>query len=148
MGFSLTGAHIVFFIAAVLVAGAVSGVFVAITTNVSNSFSEKGDRIQEKLDTEFKIINDPENIPSSGLDYIFYLKNVGNSKIITTNDSFQIFLDGDIISSLHFNFSDDSILVSEYTKIYIDQNVISTGAHKIRLVGPLAVEDEFAFNIT
>lgn len=148
MGFSLTGAHIVFFIAAVLVAGAVSGVFVAITMNVSNSFSEKGDRIQEKLDTEFKIINDPENIPISGLYYVFYVKNVGNNKIITTNDSFQIFLDGDIISSSNFNFLDDSIQVSEYTRLYVAQDEISNGNHKLRLVGPLAVEDEFAFNIT
>jgi flagellar protein FlaG len=148
MGFSLTGAHIVFFISAVLVAGAVSGVFVAITMNVTDSFSDKGDRIQEKLDTEFKIINDPENIPTSGVDYVFYLKNIGNSKIITTNETFQVFLDGDIISTTNFNFSDDYILVSDYTKMYIAQSEITTGDHKIRLVGQLAVEDEFTFTIT
>jgi flagellar protein FlaG len=148
MGFSLTGAHIVFFIAAILVAGAVSGVFVAITMNITTSFSERGDRIQEKLDTEFKIINDPENIPISGSDYVFYLKNIGNIKLSTTNETFQLFLDGDIISISNYNFSDNSIQTTEYTKIYVAQNELSIGNHRLRLVGPLAIEDEFKFTIT
>ena len=58
MGFSLTGTHIVFFITSVIIASAVSGVFIAVTTNITNSYSERGDRVQEQLDTDFQIIND------------------------------------------------------------------------------------------
>ena len=47
MGFSLTGTHVVFFIASVLIAGAVSGVFIAVITDVSNSFSYRGERVEE-----------------------------------------------------------------------------------------------------
>lgn len=148
MGFSLTGAHIVFFIAAVLIAGAVSGVFVAITMNITTSFSERGDRIQEKLDTEFEIINDPENIPTSDSDYVFYIKNIGNSKLITTNETFQLFLDGDIISVSNYNFSENSIQTSEFTKMYVPQSEIPSGDHKLRLVGSFAIEEDFTFNIT
>lgn len=148
MGFSLTGAHIVFFIAAVLVAGAVSGVFVAITMNITTSFSDRGERIQEKLDTEFEIINDPENIPTSDNDYVFYLKNIGNSKLLTTNESFQLFLDGDIISVSNYNFSDNSIQTSEYTKLYVLQSEFSIGYHRLRIVGPFAIEEDFTFTIT
>ena len=75
MGFSLTGTHVIFFIAAVIVAGMVSGVFIAVTMDVSTSLSERGKRVQEQLDTDFEIINDPDNIPQSGSDYlIFYLQ--------------------------------------------------------------------------
>ncbi|UCF12596.1 MAG: hypothetical protein JSW06_11290 [Thermoplasmatales archaeon] len=148
MGFSLTGAHVIFFVAAVIAAGAVSGVFIAITMNVSTSLSDRGDRIQEQLDTDFKIINDPENIPTSGSDYVFYLKNIGGKKLLTTNETIQLFVDGEIIAIANYNFSNESIQPSKYTKIYVAQSTISSGDHTLRAVGPLAVEDEFTFNIT
>ena len=147
MGFSLTGAHVIFFVAAIIVAGAVSGIFVAITMNVSMSLSDRGDRLQEQLDTDFKIINDPENIPTSGSDYVFYLKNIGGKKLSTTNETFQLFIDGDIIATADYNFSDDSIQPSKYTRIYVAQSTISLDYHTLRLVGPLGIEDEFTFEI-
>lgn len=148
MGFSLTGAHVIFFVASVIVAGAVSGVFIAITMNVSTSLSDRADRIQEQLDTDFKIINDPENIPTSGSDYIFYLKNIGGKKLSTTNETFQLFVDGEIIAMAFYNFSDTSIQPSKSTRIYVAQSTISSGDHVLRVVGPYAIEDEFTFTIT
>ena len=149
MGFSLTGAHVIFFVAAVIVAGTVSGVFIAITMNVSTSLSYRGDRIQEQLDTDFKIINDPNNIPLSGdSNYrIFYLKNIGGKKLETTNETFQLFIDGQIVATADYNFSDASIQPSEYTSTYVAQSLISSGDRTLRVVGPLAVEDEFTFTI-
>jgi flagellar protein FlaG len=86
MGFSLTGTHVIFFIASVIIASAVSGVIIAVITDVSNSLSERGERVQEQLDTEFKIINDPDNIPSSGNYYLFYLKNICGRELSTSNE--------------------------------------------------------------
>ena len=40
MGFSLTGTHVIFFIAAVIVAGMVSGVFIAEIMNITTSLSQ------------------------------------------------------------------------------------------------------------
>jgi flagellar protein FlaG len=148
MGFSLTGAHVIFFVAAAIVASAVSGVFIAITMNVSTSLTERGDRIQEQFDTDFKIINDPANIPTSGTNYIFYLKNIGGKKLSTTNETIQLFIDGDIIVPANYNFSDVYIQPSKYTKLYVAQATISTGDHTLRVVGPLAVDDEFNFTIS
>ena len=74
MGFSLTGTQVIFFIASLIVASAVSGVFVVVINNVSTSLSERGDRVQDQLDYEFTIINDPDNIPSEGSNYLFYMK--------------------------------------------------------------------------
>ncbi|HHH79569.1 MAG TPA: hypothetical protein ENL13_01545, partial [Thermoplasmatales archaeon] len=97
MGFSLTGTHVIFFVAAVIVAGAVSGVLTAVTFNISSSLSEKCDRVQEQLDTDFKVINDPDNIPVSNGFYLFYLKNIGGGRLVTTNDTFTVFVDGEIV---------------------------------------------------
>lgn len=148
MGFSLTGAHVIFFVAAVIAAGAVSGVLIAITTDVSTSLSYRSERIQEQLDTEFAIINDPKMIPLSAHSrYIFYLKNIGSKILHTTNQSFQIFINGEIVSTANFNFSDASIKPAEYTRLYISNTVISSGDNTLQVVGPLSVRDEFIFTI-
>ena len=147
MGFSLTGAHVIFFVAAVIVAGAVSGVFIAITMDVSSSLSERGDRLQEQLDTDFEIINDPNNIPSSGGYYIFYLKNIGKRRLETSNVTFQLFVDGEIIPIENYSFEDSSLPASNVTEIYIATSEISSGDRILRVVGPIAIEDEFAFKI-
>ena len=147
MGFSLTGTQVIFFIASVIIAGAVSGVFVAVIQDVSNSLSNRGERVQEQLDTEFEIINDPKYIPKSGNNYLFYLKNIGGNKLVTTNTTFQLFIDGEIVATANYYFEDTSIQQDEVTTIYIADSEISTGDQTLRVIGPQAIEDEFTFTI-
>lgn len=147
MGFSLTGTHIVFFVAAVSIAGAVSGVFITIVTDITTSFSDRGERLSGEIDTDFKIINDPDNIPDTGGYYIFYLKNIGENKITTSNETFQIFVDGDIHSNANYNLTPSYIYPSEVAKINVDNTTISVGTHQLRVVGPYAVVDVFQFTI-
>ena len=150
MGFSLTGAHVIFFIAAVVAASTVSGIFLAITMDVSSSLSDRGERLQEQLDTDFTIINDPGNIPTTIDDpmyYIFYIKNIGGNKLITSNQTFQLFIDGDIVAIANYNFTDSYIQPTDHTSFYVLEDEISAGTHTMRLVGPMAIEDEFSFTI-
>jgi flagellar protein FlaG len=99
------------------------------------------------LDTEFKIISDPDNIPTSGSNYVFYLKNIGGSELSTTNTTFNAFIDGEIVVVANYNFSDTSIKAEEVTTLYIAGSEISAGDHTLRVVGPQAIEDEFTFTI-
>jgi flagellar protein FlaG len=147
MGFSLTGTHVIFFIASVIIASAVSGVFIAVINDVSTSLSERGDRVEEQLDTEFKVINDPDNIPTSGNFYQFYLKNIGRDELATSNVTFHVFVDGEIVVTANYTFSDTSIQAEDITTMSIDQGDISAGDHTLRVVGPQAIEDEFTFTI-
>ena len=147
MGFSLSGTHIVFFIAAVIVAGAVSGIFTAVTLNISKSLKEKCERLRDKLDIDFEIINDPENIPLSDGYYLFYVKNIGDKKLETTNNTFQVFIDGNILSRDDYYFSSNYTLQSDVVTLYISSTEISSGNHKLKLVGPRGVYDEFDFEV-
>ncbi len=144
MGFSLTGTHVIFFIAAVIAAGMVSGVFIAITLNVSTSLSNVGDRLKEQLDTDFSVINDPNAIPVQGNYYLFYLKNIGGKTLATTNQTFQVFLDGEIIPQSQYFFNDSTLVMQDITTLFVNAT-ITTGDHTLRLVGPQATEDEFMF---
>jgi archaeal flagellar protein FlaG len=147
MGFSLTSTQVIFFIASVIVAGAVSGVFIAVTQDITSSFSQKGERVKEQLDIEFTIINDPNNIPSSGGNYLFYIKNIGAVKIPTTNETFNLFVDGEFVVIADYSFADTSIQTEQVTTLYISTSAISAGDHNLRVVGPQAISDEFAFKI-
>lgn len=147
MGFSLTSTHVIFFIASVIIASAVSGVLIAVVTDVTNSLSERGERVQDQLDIEFTIINDPDNIPTGAFDYIFYLKNIGGVAIPTTNDTFQIFIDGEIAITAHYNFSETSVQPEAFTTLYVNNTLISAGDRTLRIVGPQAIDDEFTFTI-
>jgi flagellar protein FlaG len=144
MGFSLTGTHVIFFIASVIVAGTVSGVFIAVTMNVTTSISNRGDRVREQLDTDFAIINDPNIIPVNGEYYIFYLKNIGGAKLTTTNQTFQVFIDGELIAVANYYFGNTSISIEGVTILYVKET-IDVGDHTLRVVGPQAVEEEFTF---
>jgi archaellum component FlaG (FlaF/FlaG flagellin family) len=147
MGFSLAGAHVIFFVSAVIVAGAVSGVFIAVSNNLIGSFSEKGHHIQEEFETEFAIINDPAAIPLKNNSYIFYIKNIGSRNIITSNSTFQLFIDGDIVSPHFYSFDTEAVYAGKYSSMFVNQTVIGTGYHTLRLIGPLTTEDTFQFKI-
>ena len=147
MGFSVTGSHVVFFIASVIAAGAVSGVFMAVTYNINSSIAERGGRVQELLDTDFLVINDNEHIPLSSGDYLFYLKNIGAKQLVTTNETFTIFIDGEIITQSLYTFSAEKIRQGEISTMSVDSSLISAGDHTLRIVGPQSVDDEFIFTI-
>jgi len=147
MGFSLTGTQVIFFIASIIIASAVSGVFVAVINDVSNSFSERGERLQDQLDIDFKIINDPDNISSSGAYYLFYLKNIGGRVIATTNETFNIFIDGEIVIANNYYFSENSTEPENVCTLYISSIELSAGYHTLKIVGTQAIEDVFNFTI-
>ena len=147
MGFSVTGSHVVFFIASVIAAGAVSGVFLAVTFNLNTSFSERGERVQEVLDTEFAVINDPNHIPLSSGDYLFYLKNLGGKQLVTTEEIFTVFINGEVVTTGNYNFSVNQIKPGEISTLYIDSSMITPGSQTLRLVGPQSIDDEFIFTI-
>ena len=75
------------------------------------------------------------------------MKNIGGKKLEKTNETFQLFIDGQIVATANYNFSDASIHPSEYTSAYVAQSLISSGDRTLRVVGPLAIEDEFTFTI-
>lgn len=147
IGFSLTGAHVIFFVSSVIVAGAVSGVFIAVTTGLMGSFSDRGIQIQEKIETDFAIINDPTTIPSVNNSYVFYLKNIGLRSLVCSNTTIQVFIDGDIISSDLYHFDTEIVLVGDIVSLYIHETMIDDGFHTVRIVGPSTVQDIFEFVI-
>ncbi len=147
MGFSVTGSHVIFFVASVIVAGAVSGVFIAVSMNLTGTFQDKAARLETHLETDFAIINDPRSIPHQNGSYIFYIKNIGSSRLICSNQTCQTFIDGIIIDQSSYSFAEDSIYPDDYTELQIKNTTITAGYHTLRLVAQSACEDTLIFTI-
>ena len=64
-----------------------------------------------------------------------------------SNETFNVFIDGELVIIANYNFSETSIKTGEVTTLYVANNEISAGDHTIRLVGPQAINDEFVFTI-
>ena len=129
--------------AAVSVASGMAAVHLA----CSSILQKRVERIRPKKIKDLLPQNDPDNIPTEGSNYLFYLKNIGERKIPTTNDTFTIFIEGDLVVKANYNFSDTSIKKEEHTTLYVNNAEISTGDQTLRVVGPQDIVDEFTFTI-
>jgi len=147
MGFSLAGSHVVFFVASLIVAGAVSGVLIAVSLDISSDITKKGEQIQEELNTEFTIINDADAIPTQEGNYVFYLLNTGQNALVTSNQTFHLFIDGEIIATADYSFNTESTRARDVCELYITTSAVSAGDHTLRVVSPVAVDNEFIFTI-
>lgn len=147
MGFDLSATAVIFFIASLIVAGSVSYVFLDASNKIDNSLSQKLDKMREQINTEFMIINDHEDIPDENGYYLFYLKNIGNNNIVTTNQSLQLLIDGLIISNTNYYSSVNYIQPGEVATIYVDTNMIGSGDHNLIVVGDIAIKKDFIFKI-
>ena len=147
MGFSLTSTHIIFFITAISLAGIVSGIFISITMDISNEFSKRGRILADEINIDFQVINDPDNIPEVGGYYIFYIKNTGENKIITDNETFQVFIDGTLVPKAKYYLTPSYIYPPDVAELHVDNSTISSGTHKLKTVGPYGISDTFIFTI-
>lgn len=100
--------ELIMFIVAVIVAGSVAGGLAYVTTDIAKGMNDRGAMLADQLRTDFSIINDPNNIPSNGNSYTFYIKNIGKNPIPFTADDVQVFIDGNMIPPANLTFTDVS----------------------------------------
>ncbi|MCD6503682.1 MAG: flagellar protein G [Thermoplasmata archaeon] len=150
MGFDTSATKSIFFIASVIVAVVLSGVFTGVTYKLSSDIDMRGTMLSDVLKSDIEIINDPENVPynSTTNELIIYVKNTGKS-ILSTSD-LTIIIDGFVVPEGNFSIE----ILGEYTawspgiviKITIIES-LSSGDHKIKVVLDNGVYDEMYFRI-
>lgn len=74
-----SASHLIFFIAAMILAAGLSGVFIASIQELSDSIRSRGEGISEELKSDIEIINDPACMPynSTNKTLIVYVQNIG-----------------------------------------------------------------------
>ncbi|WP_423793317.1 flagellar protein G [Methanocaldococcus indicus] len=134
--------EILLFVAVLLIAGLVVSVLTVSSYKISLSLEKKSDSISNKLAQDFEIINDPADIPRNptlGITTI-YIKNTGKEPIIFTNTTFNVIIDGNIVSITDISPTTGILYPEEVGTINVSYN--ETGYHKIRVVSSSGVSRE------
>lgn len=148
MGFGTTATEAILFIGAVLVAVFTAGVLGVSSYKMADGIKEKGVILGDKLKTDFEIINDPDNVPTQGGKYVFYVKNTGRKNFYFTNSTVTVIIDGQMISQSDITVqgTSGSLKRSEVGTILVSTS-LSSGYHTLRIVLFNGVTREFVFKV-
>ncbi len=147
MGFGETAAHMIFFIAVVLIASSVAATMAITTQKISLVMKTESEHVKNYLATSFEIINDPTNIPNTtttaGTIYTFYIKNTGTTSFPFTPDTLTVVIDGTAVSSFTTN-PNGELQPSQVGMINVTIN-LAAGDHKLIVVLYNGVSQSFEF---
>lgn len=137
--------HIMFFIAAVLVAGSLAGAFIGIANSMGQTIEDRGDAIGDQLQSDITIINDPVVVPYSDSTLTLYVKNTGTATLTKTD--LTILVDG-----LFWNYTiaggsaGAGWLPQKVLELEIEV-VLLPGDHVAKVVTANGVSDQMQFRI-
>ena len=145
-----SAAHMILFIATILVASSVSAVMIVTIQKMSIEIKNQGEYIKDVLSTDFEIINDPVNIPTKVIGtntaYVFYIKNVGSAPFAFTNDTITVLIDGLIIPKQNVTTSTSVLSPGEVGELDVIVS-LSSGNHRITVILENGVSDSLDFTI-
>jgi flagellar protein FlaG len=151
MSFGESGVHVIFFVAAVVLASSISAMLVTTVEKVSIGLKVQGENLETKIGTDFKIVNDPVSIPfnssTSPPEYTFYIKNIGTKSILMTKSTVTVLVDGTLISEANLRLDPEGKLKPGYLgQIFVRIN-LSAGDHKITVILENGHSDSLKFTI-
>ncbi len=141
-----TASHMIFFIAATLVAVSASGLLGGVVLKLANDVDVKGDELRESLRTDITIINDPGIVPTDPLK--IYVKNTGSNTL--DHDAVSVFVDGQFVSyTVSLMNSASFWRPSEVIEIQVTEATaaMGTGDHQVRVITESGRYADFAFRI-
>ncbi len=140
--------HLIFFIAAIMIAVGVIGVVTTNVQSITTSYSMGSKSLADQLKTDITIINDPAAIPYSYNNYSFFVKNTGKS--ILDPSTVNMFVDGNYTRNLTYSvmeggtsWSPSYVLMLNYSTL--KNPALSSGDHSVRVVAGNGVFDTMAF---
>jgi archaellum component FlaG (FlaF/FlaG flagellin family) len=138
--------QIIFFVAAVVVAGSLSGVFIGLSSNMANAVENRANNFSDKLDTSIKIINDPAFMPYNNTNLTLYIKNTGSIPLLPTD--LLVLIDGQDQNSSSWTIMGGSSQWVPGLVLEIHLNIIlANGDHTAKVVISNGISDSMGFRI-
>ncbi len=144
MGFSISSTHLVFFLASMLVASTLAGLFITSTNSISNGITEKENALTRKMKTDIEIINDPNNVPNDPL--VIYVKNIGSTSLNKTD--VDVLVNGTLANSPDISLIDGNDNIWDPTEVIkIEMDIaLPSGDNWVKVVAANQAEDTFSFS--
>ncbi len=145
-----SAAHMILFIATILIASSVSAVMIVTIEKMSIEIKNQGEFIGKVLSTNFEIINDPLKIPTKTIGtntaYVFYIKNIGDTSFAFTNETITVLIDGLIIPKQNVTTNPSVLNPGEVGELDVITS-LSPGNHRITVILENGVSDSLDFTI-
>lgn len=145
-----SAAHMILFIATILIASSVSAVMIVTIEKMSIEIKNQGEYIKDVLSTNFEIINDPTMIPTKTIGtntaYVFYIKNIGDSPFAFTNETVTVLIDGVIIPKQNVTTNPSVLNPGDVGELDVITS-LSSGNHRITVILENGVSDSLDFTI-
>lgn len=143
MGADTTSTHLIFFIAATVVATATAGILSGVVTDLVQKASARGEAFGAEITSDVKIINDPTRVPNTPV--VFYVKNTGSTTLDHGNAT--VLVNGEVVTAEitllggEASFRPGAVMQIEYS------STLSSGDHRVQVVMENGVKDELRFRI-
>ncbi|OPX58289.1 MAG: Archaebacterial flagellin [Methanomassiliicoccales archaeon PtaB.Bin215] len=137
--------HTMFFIASVIVAASLAGVFVSVSQDMARSIGDEAERINEQADSDFAILNDPAMVPFADGVLTIYLKNLSSRMM---DGPIDVFLDGILCTNCTLAYEGGGAQWPPGTVLTIEAGTnMASGDHSLRVVLDNGVSQELRFRI-
>lgn len=145
MGFGVSASHMIFFIAALVIATAVVGTLHNSAGKLSGGIDSKSDALHDELITDLRIINDPAEVSSSPL--VVYVLNTGSKTL--DPDSVILLINGAVHSATTTDVIDGDTMwrPGQVLQITADGSDLPGGDHRVRVVTDTGASDTLRFNV-
>ncbi len=152
MGAETSATHTIFFIAAIVIATSLVGVFTYSIDSISEGIESRRNILTKELASDITIINDPSNVPYSGGVLTIYVKNTGEEKLYT--DFVDVLVDGEYQTTVTIKLKNDAGAwvdsetwdLKEVIRLQITVS-LSSGDHTVKVIPETDVSDRMDFKI-
>jgi archaellum component FlaG (FlaF/FlaG flagellin family) len=138
--------EVIFFVAAIVVAGALSGVFIGLSSDMANAVENRANNFSDKLDTSIKVINDPAFMPYNNSTLTLYIKNTGSIPLLPTD--MLVLIDGKDQNSSSWTIIGGLAQWVPGIVLEVRLNIIlANGDHTAKVVISNGISDSMGFRI-
>ena len=132
---SVSVSHLILFIASMMIAASVAGVFTSSIGQLSGAISEQGFDVSSEVRTDIEIISD------SGSDAIYdngnitlYIKNTGTERLAADPGQMDILVNGQFVTDYSVTRADGSGAWQPGTVVRLDiQQSLDAGDHRVQI---------------
>jgi flagellar protein FlaG len=146
-----SASQLIFFIAAMVVATAVAGVFMTATINLAKDMKGAADDQDNQFNTHFTVMNDPSAMPFNATcsTLVVYLLNTGSSVI--DQQFTRILINGTAYTSdnMTFELLDGATVWNNEVvlKVTITNVTLASGDYQLKVIVQYGVHTSFKFRI-
>lgn len=146
---SVSASHLILFIASMVIAASVAGVFTDTVGRLSQSISEQGLDVSENVRTDIEVISDAGSgqvYNSSGNENItLHVKNTGSATLPAQADRIDIFVNGQYETDVSLTLLADGVQWRQGGVVELEiSESLSAGDHRVKLIVN-ADEEVFTF---